>query len=165
MSWQIVGFVCYFEITHYFLKKEIKLLLKQGVPTDELTIFEFDKSQMNQLIWLKKNEFDLNGNLFDVVRRHEKEDGVTYMECISDKKETELFFQLEHGITSNMGDDDHPTPLSNWFKILHFPAIEPKESFEISLFYIRDLNKDFFNYKANSSIEVLQVDSPPPRFS
>jgi hypothetical protein len=165
MAWQIIGFVSYFEITHYFLKKEIKLLLKHGVPKDELVIFEFDKNEMNQLVWLKKNEFDLNGNLFDVVRRHVKNNGKTYMECISDEKETELFFQLEHGITSNMGNDENPTPLSNWFKILNFPLIEPSESFEIAFYTTSESNKDFFKYKVKASTEVSRIDSPPPRFS
>lgn len=165
MSWQIFGFVAYFEITHYFLKKEIKLLLKQGVPKDELVIFEFDEPKMNSLIWLKKNEFDLNGNLFDVVRRYERKNGTTYMECISDKKETQLFFQLGHGITSNMGDDKHPTPLSNWFKILNLPAVEPSKAVELALFNFDDLDKHYFQYQQITSPEVLQLDSPPPRVS
>lgn len=165
MTWQIIGFVCYFEITHYFLKKEIKLLLKQGVPKDELVIFEFEEAKMSELIWLKKNEFDLNGNLFDVVRRYEKTDGSTYMECISDEQETDLFSQLERGITSNMGNEDHPTPLSNWFKILNFPLIESSGAIEISFMCISELNRHFFNYKTKTSNEVFTIDSPPPQYS
>lgn len=164
LTWQIIGFVAYFEFTHYHLKKEIKLLLKQGVPKDELVIFNFDANELNELIWLKKNEFDLNGNLFDVVRSHKTKDGLTYMECISDKKETILFAKLGQGIASNMGDDHHPTPLFNWMKILHFPLISFDNKIKIPDFHSDELKKDIFNYLPHYSTKSIRLDYPPPCF-
>lgn len=161
--WQIVGFVGYFEFSHYHLKKEIKTLLKQGVPKEELVIFEFTPEQMSELIWLKKNEFDLNGNLYDVVRKHTGRDGKIHMECISDKKEKVLFAHLGQNISMNMGDEKHPTPVSNWMKILQLPAlsvfqnaIEPVIiSFEVTII------PQFFYLPMHSEKSVL-IDSPPP---
>lgn len=164
VTWQIIGFVAYFEFTHYHLKKEIKLLLKQGVPKDELVIFHFDKNQMKELIWLKKNEFDLHGNLFDVVRSHKMADGKTYMECISDKKETVLFAKLGQGIASNMGDEKHPTPLFNWLKILHFPLITMDNSIKIPEFQTNEFRKDIFIYQPFNSAKSVRLDYPPPCF-
>jgi hypothetical protein len=162
--WQIIGFVGCFEISHHHLKKEIKTLLKQGVPKDELIVFKFNENEMNQLIWLKKNEFDLNGNLYDVVRRHRQEDGIIYMECISDKQETVLFAKLGENIAINLGDDQHPTPLSNWLKILHFPIISLDNTIVTPVIISEESAKDVYNYLANQSIKSVRIDSPPPCF-
>lgn len=165
VTWQIIGFVAYFEFTHYHLKKEIKLLLKQGVPKDELVVFEFGESQMSKLIWLKKNEFSLNRNLFDVVRSHKKADGKTYMECISDKKEMVLFAKLNQGISSNMGDERHPTPLFNWMKILHFPVVTAYFELNIISSSTDLFKRSYFIYQENKSVKTIEIDSPPPEFS
>lgn len=161
--WQIVGFVGYFEISHYHLKKEIKLLLKQGVPEDQLVKFNFTQDQIAELVWLKKNEFDLNGNLFDVVRKYHRNDGTVYMECISDKKEKELFAHLGENISLNLGDEKHPTPVTSWMKILQFPAI-PVSNNELNLdFQFLELGKrDQFYYLPMISEKSVFILSPPP---
>lgn len=160
-TWQIIGFVGYFEFSHYHLKKEIKTLLKQGVPKDELVYFSFDQKQMQELVWLKKNEFDLHGNLFDVVRRSTS-NGKTHMECISDKQETILFTHLEESVSMNLGDDHHPTPISNWMKLLHFPVQITENIIESPFFILDANNQDVFGYLPNISIKSVKIDTPPP---
>lgn len=161
-TWQIIGFVGYFEFSHYHLKKEIKTLLKQGVSEDELVVFEFDEKQLSELIWLKKNEFDLKGNLFDVVRSHRLSNGKMYMQCISDKKETILFAKLGQNIAVNLGDDKHPTPLSNWLKILHFPIISLDFAVVTPVLLPENVKKDIYAYLSPYSIKSVRIDSPPP---
>lgn len=160
-TWQIIGFVGYFEFSHYRLKKEIKTLLKQGVPKDELVYFSFDQQQLKELVWLKKNEFDLNGNLFDVVRRRTS-NGKTHMECISDKQETILFAHLEESVSMNLGDDHHQTPISNWMKILHFPIQISENPIEQSIINLDSLHEDVFGYLPNSSLKSVRIETPPP---
>ena len=163
--WQIVGFVTYFEISHLKLKKEIKLLLKQGVPKDELVFFEFTDNEMNDLIWLKKNEFNLNGSLFDVVRKSRDKKRVNHLECISDKKETILFARLNQTISQNLGDERHPTPISNWMKLLKLPSHLPQTEIQIKLV---DLQLEAFSlipYLNNYCFESNRIPSPPPQIS
>jgi len=161
--WQIVGFVGYFEFSHHCLKKEIKLLLKQGVPHEELVIFTFSSSEMDELIWLKKNEFDLDGNLFDVVRRHTKKDGTVYMECISDEKEKVLFANLGENISMNMGDEKHPTPVSSWMKILQFPALFGEVvDIKAVIYSFEEPTSSNFYYLPMYSEKSVLIGSPPP---
>lgn len=163
--WQIVGFVSYFEISHYKLKKEIKLLLKQGVPEDELVFFEFTDAQMNELIWLKKNEFDLNGNLFDVVRKSKDKNGINHLQCISDKKETILFARLNQTISQNLGDEKHQTPISNWMKLLKVPSNVPESSLQIELIDIQSEDFSAIPYLNQYSFESKRISNPPPQIS
>ena len=165
VAWQIIGFVAYFEFSHYHLKKEIKLVLKQGVPKDELVIFEFDKNQLEELIWLKKNEFNYHGNLFDVVRSHETAEGKTYMECISDKQETLLFKKLEQTVSINLGDDSNPTPLFNWLKTLHFPLSISFFEIKIPNLYKTYLPRPNFHFEESILQSTSEIESPPPENS
>jgi hypothetical protein len=163
--WQIVGFVTYFEISHFKLKKEIKLLLKQGVPEDELVYFDFTDDEMNDLIWLKKNEFNLNGNLFDVVRKSKDKNGVNHLECISDKKETILFARLNQTISQNLGDDKSQTPISNWMKLLKVPNHLPQNDLRIEFIEIQSNDFESIPYLNQYSFELKRIPSPPPQTS
>lgn len=163
--WQIVGFVTYFEISHFKLKKEIKLLLKQGVPKDELVYFEFTDVEMNDLVWLKKNEFNLNGDLFDVVRRSKDKNGVNHLECISDKQETVLFARLNQTISQNLGNEKHSTPISNWMKLLKVPADLPQKELRIEFVDKQIESICLMPYLNNYSFESKRIPSPPPQFS
>ena len=163
--WQIVGFVAYFEFSHIKLKKEIKLLLKQGVPDNELVSFKFSNTELEQLIWLKKNEFNLNGNLFDVVERYKSSDGTTHMRCISDKKETILFARLEQTISQNLGDEQSQTPISNWMKLLKIPTCFSQNSFLIKLLDFQQKEFSSIPCRNNYSLVSTKILSPPPQIS
>lgn len=165
MTWQIIGFVGYFEFSHFKLKKEIKSLLKKGVPKDELVQFTFSESEIANLTWLKKNEFQFQDSLYDVVYKTKHLNGLTTFQCISDSQEKVLFAKLGQTVSNNMGDDDHQTPVSNWFKLIKLPYLSSEETVpfvlvnandkvEISAVYIR-----FFQSISHST------DSPPPQFS
>jgi hypothetical protein len=164
LTFQIIGFVGYFEFAHYQLKKEIKSQLKQGVTKDKLVIFDFDAKQIKKLVWLKKNEFDLNGNLFDVVRKSNS-NGITHLECISDKQEKVLFAKLNQNVSSNLSDDNQHKPISNWFKLLQTPALPIRVFDTKNLIYFKEYPIETFNYLDYLSMKFIQIVSPPPQLS
>lgn len=140
-------------------------MLKQSVPKDELVIFEMTDKEMNNLIWLKKNEFNLHGNLFDVVRAHRTNDNKMYMECISDKKESDLFKNLGQNITNNLADENNSNPISSLTKIIQIPAISESLKIEVYLekSILENTVRSFFSYSKNTSSLSKVVDSPPPQ--
>lgn len=103
--WQIVGVNVGFEIAHSKIKKEVKLVLKSGVPKDERVIFSFSEDEVGSLIWVKKNEFVYKDSFFDVIERSENQ-GQTVLECISDKQETVLFKNLASIVDNNLSDQN-----------------------------------------------------------
>lgn len=165
MTWQIIGFVGYFEFSHFKLKKEIKSLLKKGVPKDELVQFTFSKSEINNLTWLKKNEFQYQDSLYDVVRTAKTKNGKITFECISDSQEKVLFARLGQTISNNLGNDDHQTPVSNWFKLIKLPFLSNSQFIEVAF-----ENKSSKNVQLSEFLKFFQsiyseIDSPPPQFS
>jgi len=161
---QIIGFVGYFEFAHYQLKKEIKSQLKEGLPKDKLAIFDFNTAQMQNLVWLKKNEFDLNGNLYDVVRKSCK-NGITHFECISDKQEKVLYAKLNQNVSSNLVDDNQHKPVSSLFKLIQTPALLSNINVDINIINLKENKKSTFNYLEHVSIKSNQIVSPPPQIS
>lgn len=165
MTWQIIGFVGYFEFSHFKLKKEIKSLLKKGVPKEELVQFTFTAEEINQLTWLKKNEFQFQDNLYDVVYSTKHKNGRTTFECISDSQEKVLFARLGQTISNNLGDDDHQTPVSNWFKLIKLPYLSVSTAISLVV-YIDKSKLEYCSIYTNhfQSISFL-IDSPPPEVS
>jgi hypothetical protein len=165
MTWQIIGFVGYFEFSHFKLKKEIKSLLKKGVPKEDLVQFTFTETEINHLTWLKKNEFQFQDNLYDVVYTTKHKNGLITFECISDSQEKVLFARLGQTVSNNMGNDDHQTPVSNWFKLIKLPYLFAWK--DISIVTFIDKSKvEYCSFYLNHFQSIcFSVDSPPPQVS
>jgi hypothetical protein len=165
MTWQIIGFVGYFEFSHFKLKKEIKGLLKKGVPKEELVQFTFSAEEINNLTWLKKNEFQFQGSLYDVLYSTKHKNGLITFECISDSQEKVLFARLGQTISNNMGDDDHQTPVSNWFKLIKLPYLSVSTDI-LPLAFIDNSKIEYYSFYTNFFQSIsFSVDSPPPQVS
>ncbi len=75
------------------------------MPETELTVFTFRIADLNNIEWEEEGkEFWLNGNLYDVVKKQETADSITF-HCINDKQEKTLFANLEELITRQMNSD------------------------------------------------------------
>lgn len=163
--WQIIGFVGYFELSHYQIKKEIKTLLKKGVPKDSLTTFKFSDHQIAKLNWLKKNEFKLKGRLYDVVYKMKDENGFSILNCISDTQEEVLFAKLGQTVANRLGEDQPNNPIAHWFKLnkqfycIQFNCVKPAIHFE-------SINtKTVFAYMNFFQSVGSTLDTPPPKYS
>ncbi|PKL90130.1 MAG: hypothetical protein CVV23_01950 [Ignavibacteriae bacterium HGW-Ignavibacteriae-2] len=79
-------------------KKEVKQLIKNGIPENELVKFVFYyKTKMQNtkdIQWTKKNEFRFKGEMYDIVKEETCGDSV-YTYCIHDFKESKLVKNYE----------------------------------------------------------------------
>jgi hypothetical protein len=165
MTWQIIGFVGYFEFSHSKLKKEIKSLLKKGVPKEDLVKFTFSETEISNLTWLKKNEFQYQDSLYDVVYTTKHKNGLTSFECISDSQEKVLFARLGQTISNNLGDDDHQTPVSNWFKLIKLPYLSVSTDISLVAFMDNSKIENYSFYTKHFQTISFSIDSPPPQIS
>lgn len=80
------GYYFYFTIHQRQAKREIKMLIRAGLPDTALNVI----TENSRMRWEKKDkEFHLDGEMYDVVKTIKKE-GKTVYYCINDKKEKEL---------------------------------------------------------------------------
>lgn len=161
----IVGYYPLFKADQWLVRREIKRRIKESVPADELHQFQFLKSDVPHLDWVKpKKEFRLDGHMYDVVTKVEKGDS-TYFSCINDVKETQLFAHLDE-LTKKQSESGN-TPLSSFRKMaqvyLSAKLLEPIPSETIFLHKLKLNIPDYsqhYNYLKSSGI-----DHPPQQFS
>jgi len=91
---QVVAFKV-FELKY---KREVKQLIKDGIPESDLILFVFHKDYRIQktenLEWIKPNEFRYHGEMYDIIREEIKGDSV-YSHCFHDVKESRLFKDMD----------------------------------------------------------------------
>jgi hypothetical protein len=162
ISWQLIGFVGYFEFSKFKIKKELKSLIKRGVPQKQLIAFQFNQKEINDLVWHKKHEFELNGHLYDIVYKGISKKGIHYFKCVSDDQETQLFKDLKQYVSSNLGDEKNSQSLSKFFKLVQVPFVLNEVTFILKKPSSIILKKDYFTYKYQLVTTNSSVDTPPP---
>jgi hypothetical protein len=98
-----------YHIVFYIKQAEIKAEMKKTLlhsDNEEVSILFFsldDKEALAKLEWEGDDEFELNGNMYDVVEKKIQDDKLI-IRCISDKKETALvksYEKINHKDNSN----------------------------------------------------------------
>lgn len=162
---QLIGFTAYFEVSHYLIRKEVKYIIKQGVPEENRVIFTFTSAQMNALQWVKKNEFRLGKRMYDVIETKKLANGTTELQCISDIQEDRLFANLSLTVGRNMGDEHHSTPFTTLFKIIQTPALLSEQPVIVDVLEFALISTQFFSYTTPYSEEFKpSLEQPPCTF-
>jgi len=162
---QLIGFTAYFEVSHYLIRKEVKTLIKQGVPEEKRIIFTFSSSEIKSVQWVKKNEFRLGNRMYDVIQSRKLNDGTTEFQCISDKQEDVLFANLSLTVGRNMGDEHHSTPYTTLFKIIQTPALLSEQPAIVEVFVFTLNPTQYFSYATPYTEEFkCSLEHPPCTF-
>jgi hypothetical protein len=159
---QLIGFTAYFEVSHFLIRKEVKTLIKQGVPEENRIIFTFSSSEIKSLDWVKKNEFRLGNRMYDVIQSRKLRDGTTEFQCISDTQEDVLFANLSLTVGRNMGDEHHSTPYTTLFKIIQTPALLSEQPNIVEVFEFTLILNQLFSYSTPYSEEFKPLVEQPP---
>ncbi len=89
-------------------KKEVKQIIKAGIPQEELVLFSFQKSIFDEDIkdfkWTKKNEFRYKNEMYDIIKTELKSDSV-YFYCFHDLKESKLFKNLDAAVSDYINNN------------------------------------------------------------
>jgi len=97
-----VGYTCSFFILRYKLKKEIKKLIKSSLSEKDLEVIRINKTELQNIKWKERGkEFVYKNNMYDIVKIENRGDCTVYY-CINDKKEKELFSDLDNYVNNNM---------------------------------------------------------------
>lgn len=147
-----IGCFIYFEIKRKTIRHEIKHSILHKLPDSQLIRIINDD-------YIDKDEFELNGIMYDVMRK-EVRDGQVIIWCFEDKKETELNRSIELLIKNDMAN----SPINKTQKILINFLKTPLSILEKPLFIFRsklNLHLKFFFITSLTTI-FLKVASPPP---
>jgi hypothetical protein len=147
-----IGCFIYFEIKRKSIRHEIKHGILHKLPDSQLVRIINDE-------YNDKDEFELNGVMYDVMRK-EVHNGQVILWCFKDKKETELNRSIESLVKKDIANN----PIKKTQKILINFLKTPLNILE-KLFFIFPLKINpptKFFFTSSLSIILLSVSSPPP---
>lgn len=92
-----IGFVISFQHFRHEWQLKVREQLAISYGKDEVTFFTFHKNNINS----SQEEFEFNGQFYDVISREIQGDSVV-LKCFSDEKETQLIAQFQNDIQKNI---------------------------------------------------------------
>ncbi|MBA4311576.1 MAG: hypothetical protein C0417_02990 [Chlorobiaceae bacterium] len=138
------------------IKENVREQIMMGMAKSELKHFQFSKIEATFIPkWKEPNEFDIDGEMYDIVYFQESNDSISYW-CWQDRDETKLNKKLNTLI--NQKTENSP---------LHHIQLKQIASFLSTLFFI---DKLFWQATApstesfasnNSSLYLSYIKSPP----
>lgn len=150
-----------FELVQKNLKSQAVDRINRGIPQHQQVIFRFGvedyRIKSSQIDWKDKNEFRLDGKMYDIINTVTSEDSV-YLYCLTDPEESDLYSILDKLIEDDSENSDKENSFNNYFN--HFYSYSPQNNFN----KIYQSENRYFDRIVVSLIEVdILLVTPPPR--
>ncbi len=160
---QLTGFLIVFKVKQQAIRKEIKHLIKNGVPQNELIAIEFNSSNKLDFDWKHSREFSYKGSMYDIVRTDTINQNTFLFYCVNDIQEKQLFANLDKMVSSCFSEHSKQTDKHiDFSQLLTLKYLAP----DIGLLFSKN-NSLFFrvNYLDHQyqSPFILSCE-PPPQF-
>lgn len=144
------------------IRKEIAGMILTGLDKKDLILLKFTKEETEtELNWKHAGEFEYNGQMYDIVEKHQAGD-TTWYYCYKDNKETRLNSEQDRLVARAMGQDpvqkSQTEKIMNFFKTFYRPDVFNWKPFT-SLTSIFHFSFFIFNYSSLS----LSPPAPPPK--
>lgn len=147
-------------MAQYKIRKEIKTLLKESVPENELCVITIPVKELKDIDWKRDGkEFKHNGTMYDIVRYKTEKDVIHYY-CVNDQQETQLFVYLEETVNQQMNNDKSPIgkTAKNLLKLFKYIPCE-----NVMLVLVNNsLQSTVFDYCFFYSPVFIEIPTPPP---
>lgn len=157
--YQTLGYFVVFKILQINIRHEVKEKIENSLGEDQFEIITIKTGEENQIEWTREGrEFLFNNKMYDVVKKKEKDNAIKYF-CLNDKKEEELFANLDNFVRKNPQNDKNiKNILSNVVNNYFFEDVNLEKGMFVA--EIISLRKTYF-YK---NLE-RKVQNPPPKFT
>ena len=157
------GYYLVVKVKRAQLKEQVKQMRLETKNTSALTLIKESKSvlaaKQSKLAFIDKNEFKLNGEMYDVLSMVDHGDEVWFY-CISDKQEDKLLTTLEQLVNENgSATSNNSKQLLKSLLKEYLPLTEITlsfNSFPVNSFFV-------FNISSFHAGHILLM-SPPPEF-
>ncbi|MCC5922400.1 MAG: hypothetical protein JJT77_01335 [Crocinitomicaceae bacterium] len=144
------GSLGYLQLEKKKVQKSVKRKMMKGIPKEELIYMAFSTEDLStKLNWKHSKEFELNGEMYDIVERKETADSAFYW-VWWDKEETELNQRVKRIATEIFGSSPDQQEKNNVV-----------QSFYKSLFF-ENQNNDFpFLITSQQRLSYHYLDKTP----
>lgn len=162
-AFDYASIVVYLHHRQTFVRKEIKRYLKQSIGKENVSVICAGKLEKKSIKWIRRDEFVLGGDLYDVLREERINSDSTVYHCLNDRKEKQLFARLDEYSRQNTGKG---TPSGNMLYqfIKLFTVILPPQDTDNFLPAIVLRTSTVFYYSIIYYSPFSGAESPPPEY-
>ncbi|MHC1774831.1 MAG: hypothetical protein AB9834_05385 [Lentimicrobium sp.] len=161
VCYNTVGYFIVFKLRQIQIKSEVKRLIKNSVPEEQLVVFSLTPETMHEFSWIHSKEFRYRGEMYDVVRKVAVSADKTELYCIHDVKESGLFSHLDRLVKDAMNHDRKGPGVLKVLSAFFTGLFPPPELFNDYISQCADIQytviPDLY------SCQPVKVISPPPR--
>jgi hypothetical protein len=150
------GYIIIFWQIQQDIKKEMLYKISQVIPSDKLTCIKFLKKDVSPSDWNEKNEFEFQGEMYDVVKKIETSSYYMFY-CLNDEKEEMLIKTYNSNFDYNK-EKNTPNNTRNFFSSIA-PAILNKNIVIKRTDTWFSINYLSFHYQS----VLLETITPPPK--
>lgn len=152
----------YLKVQKKQVQKSVKRQIMKGIDREELVYMAFSQRDLEtKLNWEHAKEFELNGEMYDVVDRIETADSAFYW-VWWDNEETELNRRVKRIAKSIFGSSpqqqDQCQYVQHFYNSLFFESMNYTEKKDPE-YYKKDLFQYFFSIKGTHQLQPI----PPPK--
>lgn len=155
------GSIGYLQLEKKKVQKSVKRKIMNGIPKEELIFMAFTKEDLTtKLNWKHSKEFELNGEMYDIVEREETADSAFYW-VWWDKEETELNQRVKRIAAEIFGSSpDHQEKnnlVQSFYKSLFVE--NPQHDFQVLVASQQRLNYHYLDKKRSDYHPIIET--PP----
>lgn len=163
----ILGHKAFFKLRKWQLRHDFKEKLEHRIPKADLELIKIPVQWLEKapahFRQLEKNEFRLDGRMYDIVYQEERRDSI-WNYCLEDEAETKLFAQLDDWVLQQSTQDPFQQGQTlQWERL--FDSLFQINISEFPIIASRPANADWLPYRFTSLPWELETASPPPRKS
>jgi len=157
----MVGVIIVFEVEQLQIRQAMEVQIKNGIAPNQLQVITITANHSAELSWKEENEFSYKGILYDVVKTETRSHSTKVYYCISDKKEAELFANLNQLVAKNTDNNTTSNHAAkNLLKFLSLVYVTGKNATCFTTLY-RDIPK--MRYEKLYLSPTLNLSYPPPK--
>lgn len=151
----------WYQQSRRIVRKQVKQMMIRGINPGKLILLRFSHEDTSrQLRWEHAQEFEYNGNMYDIVKTTQTADSVNYL-CWPDHRETALNKELNRLVDIAMGDDTE-NKQNNKRLIDFLQQLYPPEQTDSNLLPESGL-LTITSYRKHLITRSLSIDLPPPK--
>ena len=144
------------------IRKEVTAMINSGVKEKDLIVLKFTKDESEtKLNWKHSREFELAGQMYDIVNQSQEGDSVFYT-CYKDCKETRLNSEKEKLIAKALGQDPLQNKQSERMKNF-FKTVFSQDVFAWKPHFIQPSTFHYSLLVFHYSLFTQAPPSPPPK--
>jgi hypothetical protein len=154
-----IGYYPAFVISRYKIRNDFKQKIKKDIPEAEIASITLTDEVLNKLKWNADDEFELDGQMYDIISKEKDKQGLTVFRCHPDSKEKKLYDNFFHWIKTTHDEENNTNDNTNVLTYFSLDYLAPSG---LSHDYFSEMKMQYYPEGSSYKSYCPENPSPPP---